>query len=109
MFLDRVIHFGEILGDQDKGHSQKKLKSLMDVPKVAHLKVQVLGFNMNLISSRKRIPRPSYPFGGKLGRSGKGSFTEKAKIVDRSFLCSASESTGSKLQYEQCLFSVGCS
>ena len=81
----------------------------MDVPIVAHLKVQVLSFNMNLIFSPKRIPRRSYPFGGKLGKSGKGSFTEKAKIVDRSSLCSAPESTGSKVQYEQCLFSVGCS
>ena len=108
MFLDRVIHFGEILGDQDKGRSPKKLKSLMDVPNVAHLKVQVLSFNMNLISSPKRIPRPSYPIGGKLLRSGKGSFTEKAKVVDRSSLCSAAVSTGSKLQYEQCFFSLGC-
>ena len=97
------------MGDQEKGRSPKKLKSLMDVPCVAHLKVHVLRFNMNLISSPYRIPRPSYPFGGKLGRSGKGSFTEKAKIVDRSSLCRAPESTCSKRQYEKCLFSVGCS
>ena len=109
MFLDRVIHFGEILGDQEKGRSPKKIKSLVDVPNVAHLKVQVLSFNMSIISSPKRIPRPNYSFGGKLGRSGKVSFTKKAKIVDRSFLCSAPERTGCKLQYEQCLFSVGCS
>ena len=81
MVLDRVIHFGEILGDKEKGRSTKKPKSLMDVPNVAQLKVQVLSFNMNLISSPKRIPRPSYPFRGKFGRSGKGSFTEKARIV----------------------------
>ena len=97
------------MGDQEKGRSPKKLKSLMDVPIVAHLKVQVPSFNMNLIFSPKRIPRPSYPFGEKLGRSGKGSFTEKAKIVDRSFLCSAPESTGSKLQYDPYLISVACS
>ena len=109
VFLNRVIHFGEILGDQDKGRSPKKLKSLIDFPIVAHLKVQVLRFNMNLIFSPKRIPRPGYSFGGKLGRSGKGSLTEKAKIVDRSSLCSAPDSTGSKLQYEQCLFPIGCS
>ena len=29
MFLDRVIHFGETLGDQVKGRSPKKLKSLI--------------------------------------------------------------------------------
>ena len=80
--MDRVIHFREILGDPDKGHSPIKLKSLMDVPNVAHLKVQVLSFNVNLISSPKRIPRPSYPFWRNFGRSGKGSFTEKAKIVN---------------------------
>ena len=36
-------------------------------------------------------------------------FTEKAKIVDRGSLCSAHESTGSKLQHEPYLFSVACS
>ena len=51
VFLDRVIHFGEILGDQEKDRSPKKLKSLMDVPYVAHMKVQVLSFNMNLFYS----------------------------------------------------------
>ena len=83
VLLDRVILFREILGDQEKCRSPKKLKSLMNVPYVAYLKVQVLSFNVNLISSPLRIPWPSYPFRGKLGRSGKGSFTEKAKIVDR--------------------------
>ena len=36
------------MGDLEKGRSPKKRKSLMDVPSVEHLKVQVLGFNMNL-------------------------------------------------------------
>ena len=44
-----------------------------------------------------------------LGRSGKGSFAENAKIVDGSALCSALEIAGSKLQYEPHLFSVTCS
>ena len=39
-------------------------------------------------------------------RSGKGSFTEKAKIVDGRSVCSTPERTGSKLQYEPHLFSV---
>ena len=81
VLLDRVIHFGEILGDQEKDRSPKKLKSVMDVPYVAHQKVQVLSFNMNLTSTPQRIPRPSYPLGGKLGRSGKLSFTEKIKSL----------------------------
>ena len=50
------------MGDQDKGRSPKKLKSLMDVPNVAQLKVQVLSFNMTLISTPKQIPSPSCPF-----------------------------------------------
>ena len=51
MFLYPVTDFGKNLGDQVKGLSQKKLKSLIEVPHVAHLKVQVTRFNMNLISS----------------------------------------------------------
>ena len=74
--------------DQEKGRSPKKLKWLMDVPYVAHLKEKVLSFNMNLISSPQRIPRPSYrSIWGKVGEIRKSSFTEKAKIVDRSSLC----------------------
>ena len=39
VFLDQVIYFGKYLGDQVKGHSPKELKSLIEVPYVAHLKV----------------------------------------------------------------------
>ena len=60
VFVDRVIHFGENLGGQVKGRSQKTLKSLIEVPYVAHLKAQVLSFNMNLTFSPKRVPRPRY-------------------------------------------------
>ena len=52
MFLDRVIHFGEALRDQVKGRSPKKLKSLIEVPNVVHVNVQVLSFNMILLSSQ---------------------------------------------------------
>ena len=69
MFLDRVIRFGVTLGDQVKGRSPKKLKSLIEVPKarvrfpkklkffvefpnVVLVKVHVLSFNMILISSQ---------------------------------------------------------
>ena len=51
VFLDRVIHFGELLGDQVKGRSPKKLESLIEVPNVVLVKVHVLSFNMILISS----------------------------------------------------------
>ena len=52
LFLDRVIHSGETLGDQVKGRSQNKIKSLIEVPNVVHVKVPVLSFNMILISSQ---------------------------------------------------------
>ena len=51
MFIDQVIHFGKYLGDLAKGRSPKELKSLIEVPYVAHMKVQVLSFNMNFFSS----------------------------------------------------------
>ena len=51
VFVDRVIYFGENLGEQVKGRSQKVLTSLTEVPYVAHLKVQALSFNLNLIFS----------------------------------------------------------
>ena len=39
VFLDRVIHFGKVSGDDVKGRSPTKVKSLIRVPYVAHLKV----------------------------------------------------------------------
>ena len=109
MFLDRVVHFGKILGEQVKGRSLIKLKCLIGVPYVAHLIVRDLSFNMILISSPYRVPRPSDRYRGKFGRSGKGSFAEKAKIVDRGSVCIASERTCSKLQYDPYFISVVCS
>ena len=50
-FLDRVIHFGETWGYQEKGRSPQNLKTLIQVPMVVYLKEHVLGFNMILISS----------------------------------------------------------
>ena len=50
-----------------------------------------------------------FSISGKLGRSGKGSFIQKAKIVDRGSVCNASERTCSKLKYDPYLISVACS
>ena len=61
MFLDRVIIFGETLGDQAKGRSPKKLKSLIDVPNVFHGTVYVLSLNMVRIESHSRALNASYP------------------------------------------------
>ena len=83
------------LGDQVKVRSPKKLKSLTEVPYVVHLKVQVLkslikvpnvahlrvqtvSLNLNLVFSPQSVPRPSYTFRQIFGRSGKGSFAERA-------------------------------
>ena len=94
------------LDDQEKDRSPKKLKFLIEVPYVANLIVQVVSFSMILISSPKCVPRPSCPFLGKFGRTGKGSLNEKAKIVDRGSIINVPERTGSNLKYEPYLFSV---
>ena len=64
------------------GRSPKKLKSLIIVLYVVHVKVHVLRFNMILISSRLRVPRPSYPFWRKFGHQVKGRSPKKAKTVN---------------------------
>ena len=81
MLLDLVIHFGETLGDQVKGRSPKKLKSLIDVPNVVHVKVHVLSFNKILILSPQRVLTPSYPFRIDLGHKVKGSSPKKLTIL----------------------------
>ena len=98
MFLDRVVHFGKNLGEQVKGRPTTKLKSLIEVPYVKCLEIQVLSCNMNLFYSPLHVPRPSYPFQDKLRRSGNVSFTEKGKIINGGSLRSGRESTCSKLQ-----------
>ena len=109
MFLDRVIHFSKNLGDQVKGRSTRKLKSLIEVPYVALLKVKTLKLQYEPCLFSEACSRTKLSMSVKIWRSGKESFTEKAKIVDRGSICSTPESTGSKLQYEPYLFSVACS
>ena len=72
MFLDQFINFGKNLGDQVKDRSPRKVKSLIEVLYVAHLKEQFPSFNMNLFSSPLRDPSPSSPFWGNLGDQVKG-------------------------------------
>ena len=55
------------MGDQVKRLSPKKLKSLIVVPNVVHVKVHVFTFNIIFLSSPWLIRRPSYPFGETLG------------------------------------------
>ena len=89
--------------------STKKLKLLFGVPDELHFKVKFFSYICILFSSPWRVPKLSFAFWEKIGRSGKGSFTEKAKIIDRGSICSVPENTGSKPQYEPFLFSVACS
>ena len=68
-------------GRSGKGGSPKKLESVIEDPYVFRVNVYVPGFNVILISSPFRVPRPSYPFRRNFGRSGKGSFTKKLKSL----------------------------
>ena len=95
------------MADKVKGRSPKKLKILILVPYVWHGDVHVFTFNVVLPSFTERGPGTGYSIRRNFGRSGKGSFNEKAKIVDGHSVCSTPEGTGSKLQYEPDLFSVG--
>ena len=97
------------MGNKVRVRSPKKLKILIEVAEVCQVKLHVCSFKMILLSSPLRVPRPSYPFRKNFGRSGKGSSTEKAKIVNRGSQCSPHESTCSKLQYDPYLISVACS
>ena len=81
MFLDRVIHLGETLGDQVKGRLPKKVKSFIGVPNVVQVKVHVLSLNKILIASSLRVLGPSYPFRRILERQGNVSFSDKTRIV----------------------------
>ena len=68
MFLDRVIHFGETLGDSVKGRSQIKLKTIIEVHIVIEVSREVVSITMILIPSHSRVLKASYPFAGKFGR-----------------------------------------
>ena len=93
MLLDRVIHFGETLGDQVKGRSPKKLKSLIEVPNVVHVKVHVLSLNMILDRTRDDERKSGYLGGGRIVKKSKESFCEQPKIFIRGCLSMSSEST----------------
>ena len=81
VFVDRVIPFGETLGDQVKGRSPKNLESLIEVPNVVLVKVQVLSFNVILFTAPELVPRPRYQFQRILGVSRKWPNTQPAGIV----------------------------
>ena len=55
-------------------------KSLIEVPSVAHLNIQVPSFKMILISAPQPVPRPSFLFWEKFGRTDEGSFTVKIAV-----------------------------
>ena len=59
--------FRRNFGRSGKGRSPKNLELLIEVPKVVHVKVHVLSFNMILISSQQSFLTSSYPFQRKFG------------------------------------------
>ena len=79
MLLNQVIHFSKNFGDQVKGHFP--LKTLIEVLYVAHLKIQVLSVNKNLLYFRSVFLDRVTHFRINVGDLGM-SFTEKAKIVN---------------------------
>ena len=81
MFLDLVDQFGENLGEQAKDRSQKKPKSLVEFPSVAHLKVQVASFNTNLVFYPYHVPRQVILFGKNVGDQVKGLSQKKLKSL----------------------------
>ena len=85
--------------------SQEKLKSLIRIRYVAHLKVEVLIYNLILISSPWRVHRPSYPFREIFGVQVKGRSPKQQKLM----IEVPYETTGSKLQYDLYLIYVSCS
>ena len=62
------------MGAHVKGRSPKKLKSLIEVPNVVHMKAHVLGFNMILVRCRHLVLTRRYPFGYVLVDNVKGRF-----------------------------------
>ena len=108
VFLDRVIHFGGTWGDQVKGRSPKKLKSLIEVPKCSphESTCSKLQYDPYLISVACSYTELS--ISGKIWAIRKGSFSEKAKNFNSGCLSMPSESTCSKLQYNPSLISVAC-
>ena len=84
------------------------LKSLVRVRYVAHLKVQVLIYNMILISSLWLVLRLSYQFREIFGVQVKGRSPKEQKLMIEVPI-SAPESTGCKLLYDPYLISVSCS
>ena len=76
MFLARVSHFGDNLGDQRECYSD-----LIEVSKVAHVKVQVVSFTMNLIFLRSVFLEEFIHFGKDLGDQVKDRSPKKVKLL----------------------------
>ena len=68
MFLDRVIHIGETLGDHVKGRSPIMPTAIIEDPNLVHVIAHNLSINMILIPSHSRVLTASYPFEGKFAR-----------------------------------------
>ena len=69
------------MGDQVNARSPKKLKSLIEVPNVVHVKVHVLSFNMIISHLRSVFVYRVIHFGENLGDRVRVRSTKKLKIL----------------------------
>ena len=98
------MHFGKNLVEQVKGSFTEKAKIVDSAPESTGSNHQYEPCLFCAACSKTELS-----ISGKIWRSGKVSFIEKAKIVVSGSICSAPERTGSELQYEPFLCSVACS
>ena len=69
------------MGDQVKSRSPKKLKSLIEVPNIVHMKVHVLSFNMILSHHSSVFLHRVIHFWENMGDDVKGRSPIKLKLL----------------------------
>ena len=104
MFLYRVIDLWENLGG--KGSSSEKAKTFDRGSLSMPSESTCFSLNIILLSSTQRVFRTSYPFRRNFWRSGKWSFTERARNFNRGFISTFSEDGVFNFDYNQFLISV---
>ena len=69
------------MGDQGKCDSPKKLKSLIKIPNVAHLRVQAVSLNLNLAFLRRVFLNQVIHFGINMGDQVRGRSPKEPKSL----------------------------
>ena len=109
MFVDRVIHFGGTLWNQEKWSFTDKARfvnwgSQSSLTESTCSKLQYDPYHISVACSYTELS-----ISVRFGRQGKGSFSQKAKNSNRGSLSISSESTRFGIQYDPSLISVACS